>query len=87
MGNTKTKEEVIIAQTASGDTQASQKLSQGLSTTDILLIIVLVILLLCITYYAVKKYRKNNIKLLRRELNGLALKATSINELQQTNNV
>lgn len=83
MGNTKTKEEVIIAQTASGDAQATQKISQ-VTTSDILLITLLLIVLGCIAYYIVKKYRENNIKTLRRELNSLALKTSSVLELRQT---
>lgn len=82
MGNQHTKEDIVIAQTASGDAQATQKSSQGLSTSEILLITILLVLLGCIAYYLIKKYRKNNIKMLRRELNGLALKAVSNAESQ-----
>lgn len=87
MGTTNTKEDTIIAQTASGDAQATQKTSNGLSRSEILLVTILLVLLACIGYYAVRKYRKNNIRTLRRELNSLALRTTSNVDLQQINHI
>lgn len=84
MGSTNTKEDIVIAQTASGDAQAIGKtMTNRLTTSDILLITILIIMIACIAYFFVRKYRKSNIKLLRRELNSHVLKATSNLELQQ----
>lgn len=76
MGSPHSKEEVIIAQTASGDAQATQKNSRQLSTTDILVFVILILIVLAIIYVCIKKIWDRAINTLRREFNSAVLRNT-----------
>lgn len=66
MGKTQSKEEVIIAQTASGD--ATGSLNHGFSLTEWLLIGLLVAVILIIIYLTRSRYKKTLQRSIRREI-------------------
>lgn len=68
MGSKQTKEEVIIAQTASGDAQATTKHTEGINHTDIMLIVLIVGASLAAVLYMMRKCKANIVKTLRREI-------------------
>ncbi|PZC76477.1 hypothetical protein B5X24_HaOG204538 [Helicoverpa armigera] len=67
MGGQQSKDEVIIAQSTNGNSnaQASQK---PMNLSEILIILVVVLLLVSIAYYLHKKCRQQAVRVLRREL-------------------
>lgn len=66
MGNKNSKDEIIIAQTASGD--ATSQLHKGLVLSDYLLIGLTVLVILIIIYTTHKRYQKSLRRAIRREI-------------------
>lgn len=66
MGGKNSKEEVIIAQTASGD--ATSSLKKGITLSDWLLIILVVLAIMAIVYIILRKNRKGLRRTIRREI-------------------
>lgn len=62
MGKTQSKEEVIIAQTASGDAKAS------ITKSEIILMVICVLLLLVLSIKCMKKCRSEAKRLIRTEI-------------------
>lgn len=67
MGKQQSKDQVVIAQTATGSSNAEASQS-SMPLNEILIILVVVLLLASIGYYLYKKCRNQTIKTLRREL-------------------
>lgn len=81
MGKTYSKEEVVVAQNANGEANASAHQSRdALTVAEVLLIVVVVILSTAGIYFILKKCQNAAVKTLRRELNAHNFSAVSRHE-------
>lgn len=77
MGKNQSKhEDLIIAQTASGDAQANQ--NHQLTTSDILLITIAAAIVLGVIVYIIKKWQQNFMRAMRHEISLANIKTTVV---------
>lgn len=76
MGKTQSKEEVIIAQTASGGNNSAdvEQIKYHASTTNVVLLVILTLLLLGFLYLVFKIYKNCHTKWMANEINRHALR-------------
>lgn len=69
MGKTQSKEEIVIAQNASGGNNSAhaEQLNYHLTTVNILLIIIVVFIALVVFYYIYRQYKKCHVQWIGRE--------------------
>lgn len=76
MGSNQTKEELVVAQTASGGSNGSgvEQLKVHASTTNIILLLILTLLFLGLLYLMYRIYKNCHVKWMTNEINRHALR-------------